>query len=452
MIFSTPLHLRSQVALTPERLQEYSARFHDDDNWQMRMNAVTHNDINSLARNRASEEQIDKHFTYRVPSSGITNQKNTGRCWLFTGLNVVRANVISEKGLKSFELSQNYNFFYDQLEKSNLFLENIIETASLPMEDQKVDWLFRNVIGDGGQWTGVSDLIKKYGVVPSEIFPETKQSENTGQISRIVRRKLRKSALELREMYHAGKKAEEIREEKHRILAEVYAILATALGEPPATFTWRYETADGTLSPLKSYTPQSFFSEFVNVDLDDYVMFMNDPSRPLNKLYEIEYDRHQADGRNWKYINLDTERLKEFAVRSLREGEAMYFSCDVGKQLDRDLGTLNPENYDYGELFGTDLTMSKADRIRSYESASTHGMALVGVDIDESGSPRKWLLENSWGDSGFEGHLIMSDEWFDEYMFRLVVHKSFVDEDVLKILEQKPVLLPPWDPMFQSDN
>ncbi|PJF33674.1 MAG: aminopeptidase, partial [Phototrophicales bacterium] len=151
-------------------------------------------------------------------------------------------------------------------------------------------------------------------------------------------------------------------------------------------------------------------------------------------------------------INLDTERLKEFAVRSLREGEAMYFSCDVGKQLDRNLGTLNPENYDYGELFGTDLTMSKADRIRSYESASTHGMALVGVDIDESGSPRKWLLENSWGDSGFEGHLIMSDEWFDEYMFRLVVHKSFVDEDVLKILEQKPVLLPPWDPMFQSDN
>jgi bleomycin hydrolase len=228
-------------------------------------------------------------------------------------------------------------------------------------------------------------------------------------------------------------------------------VLAITLGEPPTEFQWRYKDADGNLSEMKTYTPISFFNEFVNIDLDDYVMFMNDPSREYGKLYEIEYDRHVAEGENWKYINLEADKLKEFAKNSILGNEAMYYSCDVGKQLDKDRGYLDVNNYDYNALFGVDFDMPKKDRISTFESGSTHGMALVGVDIVD-GKPDKWLLENSWGDSGFEGHLIMTDKWFDEFTFRLVVHKKYVDDETLDILETQAIMLPPWDPMFSPDE
>jgi len=226
---------------------------------------------------------------------------------------------------------------------------------------------------------------------------------------------------------------------------------AISLGIPPGEFSWRFEDKDGNLSEIKTYSPLSFYNEFVNVDLSDYVMFMNDPTRDFGKVYEIEYDRHTFEGHNWKYINLEPDKIKSFAAASIKENEAMYFSCDVGKQLDKDRGYLDVNNYNYDVLFGVIFEMDKAQRIQTYESGSTHGMALVGVDIKD-GKTTKWLLENSWGDSGFNGHLIMTDAWFDEYMFRLVIHKNFVDEETLRILETEPVMLPPWDPMFLPDN
>jgi len=447
----TVTNTQTNQQITPEILSGFRTQFSENTRYDAIMNAVSSNDIQKLALNRENLGEVDTYFSHRIKTEGITDQKSTGRCWLFTGLNVFRAKVMDEKGLSDFSFSQSYNFFFDQLEKANLFLEGIIATADKPMDDKKVEWLFKHPINDGGQWTGVVDIIGKYGLVPSDVFPESYNSENTRWMSRFLRRKLKEDGLELRTMYSSGKSEQVLRTTKNTMLSEIYRILAICLGEPPTEFSWRYKDKDGNLSGLKQYTPISFYEEFVHIDISDYIMFMNDPTREYGKLYEIEFDRHMADGGNWKYINLDNEKIKEFAAASILNNDPMYFSCDVGKQLDKERGYLDVNNYDYGGLFGVEFGMDKTQRISTFESGSTHGMALMGVDI-ENEKPVKWLLENSWGKSGFEGYLIMTDEWFDEYMFRLVIHKKYVDDQALKILEQEPVLLPPWDPMFTPDH
>ncbi len=450
-----PVFMAAQQAgsLTPGELTGIKKSVADDDATRARINAISNNGIQELALNRANVGTVDKHISHRVKTKGITDQKSSGRCWLYTGLNVIRPQVIEKYDMEGFELSQTYPFFWDQLEKANLFLEGIIESADKPMDDEFVEWLLKNPIGDGGQWTGVVDLVEKYGLVPSEIMPDPKNAESTGWMSRLLRRKLREQALDLRLMKADGSNTEQLRGEKVEMLGDIYRVLALSLGEPPTEFQWRYKKSNGELSVMKTYTPQSFAREFVQVDLNDYVMFMNDPSREYHKLYEIEYDRHIVEGGNWKYINLPADEIKEFAKESILNNEAMYFSCDVGKQLNRDQGTLDVNNYDYSALFGVDFGMNKTERILTNESGSTHGMGLMGVDLTEDGKARKWLLENSWGSSsGHNGFLIMTDEWFDEYMFRLVVRKKFVSEEALKILDTEPTMLPPWDPMFAPEQ
>jgi bleomycin hydrolase len=361
--------------------------------------------------------------------------------------------VIKKYNMKEFEFSQNYGFFWDQLEKSNLFLEAIISTASLPEDDRKVDWLFKNPIGDGGQWTGVVNIVEKYGVVPASVMPESQNSENTRWMSRFLRRKLREDALQLRVMAAEGKSEDAMRTEKVSMLGDIYRILVLCLGNPPTEFDWQFEDKDGKISEMKHYTPKSFYEEMVGVDLNDYVMFMNDPTRPYNALYEIEYDRHMHEGGNWKYINLPVDEIKSFAKASIIASEAMYFSCDVGKQLESEKGFLDVNNYDYNDLFGVDFSMDKSGRIKTYDSGSSHGMSLCGVNVLPDGSIDKWLLENSWGKKGHNGgFLIMTDEWFSEYMFRLVIHKDHISSEALKILDQEPTMLPPWDPMFAPEE
>ncbi len=421
--------------------------------YKVLQNAVSNNKIKELALNRENVGKVDTYFSNQVKSVGITDQKNSGRCWLFTGLNVLRARAINSKSMKELMLSQNFVFFYDQLEKANLFLEGIIETRQKPLTDRKVSHLLKNPVGDGGQWTGVADLVQKYGVVPAEVFPETKNSNATAMMTKLLNRKLREDALRLREMESQKKSLELIRKEKEKMLSEVYRILRISLGTPPAEFEWRYKDKDDKITPLKKYTPLSFAKEFFNINFDDYVMFMNDPSRPYHKLYEIDMDRHIYDGHNWKYLNLPTDEIKEFAKKSIEGGEAMYFSCDVGKQLYKDKGTLDPNNFEYGPLFDVQFGMDKKERIETFESGSSHGMALVGVDVDRQGNTRKWLLENSWGPQyGHNGFLIFTDEWFDEYMFRLVVNKKFVSPATLKLFEQETIKLPVWDPMFAPED
>ncbi|MEA3496715.1 MAG: C1 family peptidase [Bacteroidota bacterium] len=416
-------------------------------------NAISNNSINKLAKNQKNAGKVDHYFSHKVKTSGITNQKSSGRCWLFTGLNVFRPVVMNKYNLSKFEFSEAYSFFYDQLEKSNLFLEAIIATADKNLDDKKVEWLIKHPINDGGQWTTFSDNIAKYGLVPMSAMPETHSSENTRYMSKFISKKLKEDALKLREMHKNSKSAESIQTAKKEMLTEIYKLLAINLGEPPQEFTWRYKDKNGKLSIAKKYTPKEFYKEAVGVELSQYVMFMNDPTRKYHKLYNVELDRSIQEGTNWNYINLPTNEIKEFAKQSIINDNAMYFSCDVGKFLDRNAGTLDINNYDYNSLFGVNFGMNKKQRIQTFESGSSHGMALIGVDIDEKGNTSKWLLENSWGASaGHNGYLAMTDEWFDEYMFRVVIKKEFVSKKILKILEQKAIMLPPWDPMYNYDK
>ena len=408
-------------------------------------NALASNSIATLAINAENLTMCDTHFSHQVKTVGITNQKSSGRCWLFTGLNVLRAKMIDKYDLPEMEFSQNYCSFYDLLEKSNLFLQAIIDTRELALDDRKVEWLIRNPIGDGGQFTGVSNIIMKYGVAPKSAMPETFQSENTGQMANILRLKLREYALELRAM-----KPAEAAKRKVEMLTEIYRILVECLGVPPTEFEWARYNKQGELVSKKTYTPKSFYDEYIGEDLEkNYVMIMNDPTREYGKVYEIEYDRHVYDGENWLYINLPIERIKEMAIASIKDNVALYFSCDVGKFIDRSKGTLDVANFDYESLFRTSFPMDKKQRIETHSSSSSHAMTLIAVDLDENGKSKKWMVENSWGaTSGYKGNLIMTDEWFNEYMFRVVVERKYVPVDVLEMLNQKPTLLPAWDPMF----
>ena len=412
-------------------------------------NALASNSIAALAVNSENLAMCDTHFSHRVTTRGISNQKSSGRCWLFTGLNVLRAKMIREYDLPEFEFSQNYCSFYDLLEKSNLFLQAVIDTRDAGLDDRKVDWLMKNPIGDGGQFTGVSNLIMKYGVVPKSAMPETYQSDNTSGMTSILKQKLREYALELRAMQPA-----KIQERKTEMLTEIYRILVECLGVPPTEFEWTYYDKSGNEVTRRTYTPKSFYDEFIGEDLErNYVMIMNDPSREYGKVYEIEYDRHVYDGENWLYVNLPIERIKEIAIASIKDNTAMYFSCDVGKFMDRAKGTLDLKNFDYESLFATSFPMDKRERIQTFASGSSHAMTLIAVDLNEAEDPVKWMVENSWGaSSGYQGCLIMTDEWFDEYMFRLVAERKYVPEDVLKMLDQKPTLLPAWDPMFSPEE
>ena len=411
-------------------------------------NALASTSIATLAINSENLAMIDTNFSHRVKTNGITDQKSSGRCWLFTGLNVLRAKMIDKHNLPSFEFSQNYNSFYDLLEKSNLFLQAIIDTRSLAMDDRKVDWLMKNPIGDGGQFTGVSNLIMKYGAVPKSAMPETFQSNNTSNMAMILKWKLREYALELRQTKG------DVSARKEQMLSEIYRILVECLGVPPTEFEWTRYDKQGNKVSTKKYTPKSFYEEFIGEDLEqNYIMVMNDPTREYGKVYEIEYDRHVYDGENWLYINLPIERVKELAIASIKDNTAMYFSCDVGKFINRSNGTLDVNNFDYASLFRTSFPMDKKQRIQTYSSGSSHAMTLIAVDLDDKGQPKKWMVENSWGAaSGYKGNLIMTDEWFNEYMFRIVVEKKYVPADILKMLEQKPILLPAWDPMFAPEE
>lgn len=417
-------------------------------------NALSNNDIKKLALNRNTIGKIDHNFKYKVNVKGITNQKSSGRCWMFTGLNVLRPKVMAKYKLNEFEFSTNYLYFYDILEKSNLFLNQVIISADKPMDDKLVQWLFRSPVGDGGVWNSLSNLIIKYGLIPKEAMPETNSSENTSMMIRLIKRKLREDGLELREMVNSKTKSLEIEKQMTKMLGEIYHILAINLSEPPEEFTWRYVNKDGELSETKKYTPMSFFNESLpEVKFDDYIMLMNDASRPYYKLYEISLDRNVMEGRNWHYINLPADEIKKFALKSIIANEAMYLSCDVGKQLNSKEGLLSLDNYDYEAVYGIKFGMDKQDRIITRESGSSHGMALVGVDVDNNETPVKWLVENSWGATkGHNGYITMTDDWFNEYMFRVVVLKKYIDAKTLKILEKEAIILPPWDPMFSADK
>ena len=415
-------------------------------------NILTQNsDITSLARNLSANGNLDNYFKYEVDVKGITNQRSSGRCWLFASLNELRPVAAKKFNVKEFYFSQNYCSFWDLFEKSNLFLEGIIATADKPATDREVEAFLKSPVGDGGVWNLFVDVAEKYGVVPASVMPETDNSNNTGAMRSILKEKLRDGAWQLREASANGAKSKELRKQKVEILKQVYRILALCLGEPPVgDFTWKYKDLSGKVCTLTT-NPKDFYRSIAPKDFNmkTMVMIMNDPTREYYKLYEIEYYRNTWEGFNWIYLNLPNEDIKPMALASIKDNRPLYISCDVGKYSSRKEGLLDTDLYDYCSLFGITISMDKKARILTRQSGSSHAMLLVACDTDENDKPIKWKFENSWGrKSGADGYMLLTDKWFDEYLFRIVVDRKYMPENLLKLLNQKPVKLPIWDYMY----
>ncbi len=439
-------------SISQKDLQEIQDSFKKDASTKAIQNILTNDkNIKDNALNRELQGKIDHYFKYRADVKGITNQYSSGRCWMFTSMNVLRPQVMKKYNLSQFDFSHNYLYFWDIFEKSNLFLENIIATTSRSMDDRTVTEYFKSPVGDGGVWNLYYNAAQKYGVIPQEVMPETAHSNNTSQMVSLINEKLRLGGITLRTMAEQGKKTKELRNEKNNILKDVYRILALCLGEPPHEFTWRYKDKDGNIKELTNYTPLQFYKEITPADYspDNYIMIMNDPTREYYKTYEIENYRNTQEGINWIYLNLPNEDIKTAALASIKNNEPMYASCDVGKQSNRESGILDPEMYDYESLLGVKLHMNKKDRILTRQSGSSHAMTLIGCDTDQNDKPVKWEFENSWGSSnGHNGYLTFTDKWFDEYMFRIVIHKNYLNAKAIQALKGKPVQLPVWDYMY----
>lgn len=418
-----------------------------------RMNAISSNyDIRKLAVNREMQGKTDHLFRYRVDVSGITDQHQSGRCWMFTSMNVLRPAVMEKFGIGSFDFSHNYCYFWDMFEKSNLFLSNVIRTADRDIiMDRDVAWYFSAPVNDGGVWNSFLNIAEKYGTVPSSVMPETAHSDNTAMLTRTLNQFLRKEAYAIREMASSGKPEKALQEARLEAMKGVYRILSLFLGEPPVEFTWRYETEAGEIKELHS-TPEEFFRSIVpeGYGSGSYIMVMHDPTRPYYKVYEIENYRNTFEGINWKYLNLPLQDIKDAAIASIKDNEALYASCDISMYYKSDEGIAAPDIYDYSSLLGMDFEITdKKARILTRQSGSAHAMALIAVDTDESGKPVKWQFENSWGaDAGHNGYFTFSDSWFDEYMFRIVINRKYLGEKALKAAGSKPVELPAWDYMF----
>ncbi|MBE5766442.1 MAG: aminopeptidase [Clostridiales bacterium] len=387
-------------------------------------------------------------FSLELETGEITNQKGSGRCWMFAGLNTLRVEVMKKLNLSNFEFSQNYPMFWDKLEKANYYLECILDTLDEPTEGRLIRHLIRGPMNDGGQWDMFCALIDKYGCVPKSVMPETFHSSNTGAMNNLITRRLREDAIILRDAYKDGASIDELRAKKDGMLDEVYRLLAMALGEPPKTFTYEYYDKDKVYHRIENLTPHTFMEQYVGRALEDYVSIINAPTadKPYGKTYTVQYLGNIVGGRQVKYLNLPSEDLKKLAIAQMQDGEPVWFGCDVGQMLQRDMGIMGLNTYSY-DLLGFNYTMNKAQRLDYATSLMTHAMVFVGVNLVD-GKPNRWKVENSWGDtSGQKGYYLMTDEWFDEFNYQIVVNKKYLSEEQLAAWEQEPIVLKPWDPM-----
>ena len=436
--------------LTPEMLGEYSGLFWADERNVAALNAVTAADIHQVALNRNLAATTDHTFSIHLKTPKATSQKKSGRCWLFAGLNVLRLAARQSLNLEQFELSQNYLMFWDKLEKANYFLENILETLDRGPDDRLVMHLLKDPIQDGGQWDMFANLAAKYGVVPKTVMPETASSGNTRTMNALVTDKLREFAAVLRRRAAEGADENELRRIKLEMLSAIYRLLTIHLGEPPRSFDWQWRDKDDEFHRDSELTPRGFFDRHVGVDLRETVCLINCPTadKPFDQLYTIDYLGNVLEGELIRYLNVELEPFKRAAARMLQDGKPVWFGCDVGKRLERKLGILAGELYRYDLVYGLDFESDKAERVDYGQSLMTHAMVLTGVDLDDDGYPRKWRVENSWGEKvGDEGYLVMLDDWFDEFVFEVAVERKYLSEEQRALLEGEPVHLPPWDPM-----
>jgi bleomycin hydrolase len=410
-------------------------------------NAATSNSLAQLALSREILDNDNNLFSNSLKHQSITNQKASGRCWLFSSLNVLRPEVTKKYKLENFEFSENYLAFWDKLEKANCFLEYMIELADRDPLDREMSLLLKKPVQEGGWWDYTAALIEKYGVVPVEAMPEAANSENSGALFSLISQKLRVDAVALRKMKKEGKTPAELHTAKQKMLEEVYRMLVLSVGEPPRQFAWRYAEKDGKPTASETLTPQQFYKEKIGIDLSQYVNLMNHPMHPTGKHYLFARSRNMSDGQDRHFINIEIGEMKELAVKSISDGQPVWFGCDVGKDQDRGMMALGLR--DYQTLFGVDLTMNKADELLMRGCVANHDMVFVGVDLVD-GKPVKWKVENSWGnEKGKDGYWHLYDSWFDKYVYHLVIRKAYLPTKTLQLFEESPTTLPMWDPLAE---
>jgi bleomycin hydrolase len=433
-------------ALTPERLAILEAACPQDAPFRALRNALAQADGNKLAQDWGRTSVVDAHFTKRLPDEAVADQKSSGRCWMFSGLNFFRRTAATRLGCENLEFSQNYLFFHDKLEKANLFLDAIDACRELPHTDRRVEFLLTNPVQEGGNWQGFADLVKKYGVVPKAVMPETFSSSNSGAMNRVLALRLQVAGVRIR----AAKDRPAIEAIKLQALKDTYRILAMHLGVPPTRFTWRFEGKDKQLTPLKTWTPQEFWRDAVGEALDGYVALYAIPTLPTLRKYEIDLDRALVDHANMTFVNCPLETLKDAARQCLLADHPVWFGADVSQDMVSDEGLMMPGIRDYASLYGMDFDLDRTALFETRRSVPNHNMVFTGLDL-AGDKPVKWLVENSWGEKGGKkGYYTMMDGWFDRFVQVVVVPKAYVPKAVLDVFGTKAETLPPWDPMMKA--
>lgn len=407
---------------------------------------MTQNGINQAAQDPDAQVRLDPVFSVDLQTGAVTNQKQSGRCWLFSLVNTLRHKFAKKYKLKDFDLSQKYLFFWDKIERANIYYDRIIATASRPADDREVDYYLSMPDDDGGQWAMAAALVQKYGVVPVSDFPETVNTENTGAFGTVLNRKLRIDGMKLRDMANANKSDDEINAARKQMLSEVYRIVAYSFGEPPTTVNFAYRDDDKKYHKISGLTPKEFYDQYFDTDLDDYVVLSNSPDKAYNKVFSLPSQDNVVGGKHITFLNLPMEVLKQTTIAQLKDGETVWFGNDVLEQMDRKKGFLDSHLYRYSDLFNVDLEMDKGKRLEYHQAMVSHAMTFAGVDLDDNGKPTKWKVENSWGDkNGTKGYFTMNDDWMDDYVYEVVVHKKYLTDEQQALLKQAPIELPAWD-------
>lgn len=436
--------------ITSELLSRYRTSFHSDRTNRVACDAVMAGGLLASCTNPDAVRRMNHEFSLTLKQGEITNQKQSGRCWLFAATNVMRFRIMKRFRLKNFELSQNYLLFWDKLEKSNWFFENILDTLDEPAGSRILCFLLDAPIADGGQWDMMANLVSKYGVVPKYSMPESSVSGNTREMNRILTELLRNDACLLRKAAKEGKAPQALEGMKGRMLDEVYRMLCICLGEPPKTVDMEARDEEGNFIQDLNLTPLDFFKKYVDMDLNDYVSLINAPTedKPFYHRYTVKMLGNVKEGNPVCYINLPVDDLKKAAIAQLKDGEPVWFGCDMGPCISRDLGIMDLNIYDFKDFLQVDFPMNKAERLDYGQSLMTHAMVFQGVNLSKDGSPTRWRVENSWGDDkGKKGYFVMSDEWFTEYMYQVVVNKKYLTKEQADILNTEAIELQPWDPM-----
>ena len=436
--------------ISKEFIDKLEADFNLNPVNKIALNAVTNNGASKVAMDREKLFNYQLTFSTEIKTPNITDQKSSGRCWIFAALNALRISAVKKMNLKDFELSQSYLMFYDKLERANYFLENIIKTLDRDINSRLIMWLLESCMEDGGQWSMFTSLIKKYGVVPKEVYPESISSSATNLMNTHISEKLREYASVIRSNYQNNKSIDKLRELKAQMLEEIYRMLLIHNGIPPKKFYWNYNNKDDKFhGNNEEITTIEFKNKFIDCDLDEYASLINCPTRDkeFSKHYTVDFLGNIVGGDNVSYVNVEIDIMKQTAIKTLKEGNAVWFGCDVCKNISMDKGILDTDVFSFEELYNVPFTMTKGDSVELGNSKMTHAMLITGVH-EEGTKIVRWKVENSWGEKrGKKGFLVMGDNWFDKYVYQVVVPKKNIDINVSKILETNPIRLEPWDAM-----